>query len=107
MKTLQFYGSQEGKEAVIESLTNFLIDTGYEAEWLAEASELSPFIEEFNIEVVTYNDGVLIDYKIFDPFHIVFKGYTNFNGWSHWQNDAFPSLSDDDKSELAKLGYEI
>lgn len=40
-----------------------------------------------NAEIVTDNDGVIYDYRVFDPYHELEDGdpYRTFDGWTYWQ----------------------
>ncbi len=39
--------------------------------------------ETFNIEVNESNE----DYRFFDPFQQIYRGYINYDGWSYWTKE--------------------
>ena len=89
MKTYEFYNAEE-REIVIALIREY-----FEEEKLNDLINL----ESFNIKVVATDDDELIDFCVFDPYHRIYKGYTNPSGCSNWELDAYPYLSDEQKLE--------
>ncbi len=79
MKTLDFNELNQKQSEQLDEYT--VVDNG-----LGEAMLFlmeNPKSESVAIEVAVEED-IVVDYRIFDPYHTKIDRYTNADGWTNW-----------------------
>ena len=108
MKTLFFDNKDEQEQVIKEIKEYFDLAVWDYPDWVEKVENGDYPYSAFNIEAVVYDDGGLVDYRIFDPYQSVTNGiYMGHTGWSNWLLESFSTLPEEYQKEVEELGYEI
>lgn len=85
MKTLFF---NTNKSEIVEALkSNSVTNINFD-----KIEDIHSNSESFNIAMILDDNDNLLDYRVFDPFHRAFSGYTTPRGWSNWEMDYMSNI---------------